>query len=160
MSSSQKAEQSDERNLIRGALIPTFAVGVIGIIIAGFVRGKAGLLGALLAQLVVVMYFTVHLAVSAISRKLDPMTTFALAMFSYFAKIGLLGLCLWALTRFTSRETIDRGSFGVVALALTVAWLGGEIRSFLKLQIHLPLPSPQEYPNNQDNKGSKSEESE
>lgn len=133
-------EKTNERDLMLGALIPTFAVGIIGIIAASLIRGKAGLLGALLAQLVVVMYFTVHLAVSAISRKLDPLTTFALAIFSYFAKIALLGLFLWLLTRYTSRETIDRGSFGVVALALTVAWLGGEIRSFLKLRIHLPLP--------------------
>jgi ATP synthase protein I len=132
--------RSNEKELILGALIPTFAVGVIGIIASALVRGKSGLFGALLAQLVVVMYFTVHLVVSAISRKLDPLTTFALALFSYFAKIALLGLVLWLLTRFTSRETIDRGSFGVVAIALTVAWLAGEIRSFLKLRIHLPLP--------------------
>lgn len=134
------AEKTNERDLMRGALIPTFAVGLIGIVAAALIRGKAGLLGALLAQLVVVMYFTVHLVVSAISRKLDPLTTFALAIFSYFAKIALLGLFLWLLTRYTSRETIDRTSFAVVALALTVAWLAGEIRSFLKLQIHLPLP--------------------
>lgn len=134
------AENRNETELIKGALIPTLIVGLIGIIAAALIRGKAGLLAALLAQLVVVMYFTVHLAVSAISRKLDPLTTFALAIFSYFAKIALLGLLLWLLTRYTSRETIDRESFGVVALALTVAWLGGEIRSFLKLRIHLPLP--------------------
>ena len=133
-------DKSNEKDLMLGALIPTFAVGIVGIIGAALIRGKSGLLGALLAQLVVVMYFTVHLVVSAISRKLDPLTTFALAIFSYFAKIALLGLFLWLLTRYTSRETIDRGSFGVVALALTVAWLGGEIRSFLKLRIHLPLP--------------------
>jgi ATP synthase protein I len=122
-------EKSNERDLMLGALIPTLAVGILGIITAALIRGKPGLLGALLAQLVVVMYFTVHLVVSAISRKLDPLTT-----------IALLGLFLWLLTRYTSRETIDRGSFGVVAIALTVAWLGGEIRSFLKLRIHLPLP--------------------
>lgn len=134
------AEKSNEQDLMRGALIPTFVVGIIGIIAAALIRGQAGLLAALLAQLVVVMYFTVHLVVSAISRKLDPLTTFALAIFSYFAKIALLGLFLWLLTRFTSRQSIDRTSFAVVALALTVAWLAGEIRSFLKLQIHLPLP--------------------
>lgn len=139
-------EKTNERDLMLGALIPTFAVGIVGIISAALIRGKAGFLGALLAQLVVVMYFTVHLAVSAISRKLDPLTTFALAIFSYFAKIALLGLFLWLLTRYTSRETIDRGSFGVVALALTVAWLGGEIRSFLKLRIHLPLPLDSKKP--------------
>lgn len=130
----------DEKNLFRGALIPTFAVGILGIILAAIFRGRAGFLGALLAQLVVVMYFTVHIMVSAISRKLDPMTTFALAMFSYLLKIAVLGIFLWTLTRFTSRSSIDRASFGLVSVALTVAWLGGEIRSFLKLQIHLPLP--------------------
>ncbi len=134
------AEISNERELIRGALIPTFAVGLIGVVASALIRGKSGLFGALLAQLVVVMYFTVHLVVSAISRKLDPLTTFALALFSYFAKLALLGLFLWLLTRFTSRESIDRGSFGVTAIALTLAWLTGEIRSFLKLRIHLPLP--------------------
>ena len=121
----KSGESSDEANLIRGALIPTLSVGIAGIVLATLLRGKAGFLGALLAQLVVVMYFTVHILVSSISRKLDPMTTFALAMFSYFAKIALLGLFLWVLTHFTSRTTIDRASFGVVSIALTVAWLGG-----------------------------------
>ncbi|MEI6844655.1 MAG: hypothetical protein WCK79_05060 [Actinomycetes bacterium] len=131
---------SNERDMARGALIPSFAVGILGIIVATIARGKPGLLGALLAQFIVVLYFAVHLGVSAISRKLDPLTTFALAIFSYFAKIAVLGLFLWLLTNFTSRATIDRSSFGIVAIALTVAWLGGEIRSFLKLRIHLPLP--------------------
>ena len=131
---------STERSLIRGALIPSLAVGFIGIVAAPIIRGKSGLLGALLAQFVVLIFFAVHLGVSVISRKLDPLTAMALAMFSYFAKIAILGLFLWALTNYTSRQSIDRGSFGVVAIAITVAWLGGEIRSFLKLRIHLPLP--------------------
>ena len=134
--------RNPESELSRGALIPSLVVGVLGIIIASLLRGMSGFFAALLAQLVVVMYFTVHLVVSSISRKLDPLTTFALALFSYFAKIALLGLGLWLITKFTSRETIDRASFGIVALALTIAWLGGEIRSFLKLQLHLPLPLP------------------
>jgi len=137
---------STERNLIRGALIPSFAIGIVGIVVSTFVRGKAGFFGALLAQFVVVIFFAVHLGVSAISRKLDPLTTMALAMFSYFAKIAILGLFLWALTNYTSRQSIDRGSFGVVAIAITVGWLGGEIRSFLKLRMHLPLPVPAKTP--------------
>lgn len=134
---------SDAANLMRGALIPTIAVGILGIILATILRGNSGFFAALLAQLVVVMYFTVHIVVSSISRKLDPIATFALAMFSYFAKIAALGVFLWLLTRFTPRSSIDRSSFGIIAIALTVAWLGGEIRSFLKLQIHLPLPQNQ-----------------
>lgn len=44
------------------------------------------------------------------------------------------------LSAFTSRESINRTTFGVTAIALTFAWLGGEIASFMKLRIHLPLP--------------------
>jgi hypothetical protein len=64
----------------------------------------------------------------------------SLAMFSYFAKFLALGLLLWLLDRFTSETLVDRRSFGIAAVALTFAWLGGEITSYLKLKTHLPLP--------------------
>ena len=80
------------------------------------------------------------LGVSRIARNLDPMSTMALAVFSYFAKLLFLGVFLYLLSAFTSRESINRTSFGATAIALTFAWLGGEIASFMKLRIHLPLP--------------------
>ena len=131
---------SNEVQLLKGALKPTFLVGLIALIAATALQGRSGLAGALLAQSVVLIYFIVHIAVSRISRNLDPISTMALALFSYFAKFLLLGAFLWALTRYTSRETIDRTSFGASAIALTFAWLGGEISSYLKLKVHLPLP--------------------
>jgi hypothetical protein len=135
---------STERDLLRGALIPSLVVGVIAIIISTITQGNSGFMGALLAQLVVVMYFAVHIGVSKISRNLDPMSTMALALFSYFAKFILLGAFLYVLTRMTSRESIDRGAFGITAITLTFTWLGGEIRSYLKLKLHLPLPTKEE----------------
>jgi hypothetical protein len=135
---------STERDLLRGALIPSLVVGVIAIIISTITQGNPGFMGALLAQLVVVMYFAVHIGVSKISRNLDPMSTMALALFSYFAKFILLGAFLYVLTRMTSRESIDRGAFGITAITLTFTWLGGEIRSYLKLKLHLPLPTKKE----------------
>jgi hypothetical protein len=134
------AKNDPESQLLRGALIPSFAVGVVAIAISTFAQGKAGLFGAMLAQFIVVIFFAVHLFVSRLSTKLDPLSTFALALFSYFAKLLLLTGFLIALTRLTSRESIDRASFGRTAIALTFAWLGGEIASYLKLRLHLPLP--------------------
>jgi hypothetical protein len=64
----------------------------------------------------------------------------AMALLSYFAKLFFLGLFLWALAKYTDRDVIDRLSFGVASCALTVAWLGGEVASYLKLKTHLPLP--------------------
>ena len=134
---------TNESALLKGALRPTLIVGAVAIIISTFVQGRSGFTGALLAQAVVFIYFVVHIFISKISRNLDPMSTMALAMFSYFAKFLLLGAFLWALTTYTSRSTIDRTSFGASAIALTFAWLGGEIASYLKLKTHLPLPHEQ-----------------
>jgi ATP synthase protein I len=131
--------QSNEALLLKGALLPTAVVGVLAIAIATYLEGRAGLFGALLAQVVVLIYFALHILVSKISTNLDPVTTMSLAMFSYFAKLAL-GLLLWLLDRFTSETLVDRRSFGIAAVALTFAWLGGEITSYLKLKTHLPLP--------------------
>ena len=138
-----KLQKSNESHLLKGALTPTLIVGVIAIGMATFFQGLSGFYGALLAQIVVLIYFLVHIFISKISRNLDPMSTMALAMFSYFAKFLLLGAFLWALTRYTARSSIDRTSFGATAIALTFAWLGGEIASYLKLKTHLPLPHDQ-----------------
>ncbi len=131
---------SNESQLLRAAFIPTFLTSGFAILISTFIKGVSGLLGAVLAQFVVIFFFIIHIAVSRMTRNLDPISTMAMALFSYFAKLFTLGLLLWAITKFTDRSTIDRAAFGLSAVALTIAWLWGEISSFMKLRLHLPLP--------------------
>ena len=88
----------------------------------------------------IVLYFSVHLFISKISQNLDPMATMALAMFSYFAKVILMGALLLVVTKTTSPDLVDRPTFAVAALSITAAWLAGEIRAFVKLRFQLPLP--------------------
>ena len=138
--SNSHSQQGSENAMLKGALLPTAIVGVICVALFSILKGVHGFYGALVAQIVVVIFFLVHLLISRLSRNLDPMATMALAMFSYFAKVMVMGAFLLVLTKFTSREVIDRTSFGITALVLTAAWLGGEIKSYLSLKIHLPLP--------------------
>ena len=126
--------------MLKGALLPTVIVGAACIALFSILKGMHGFYGAMVAQVVVVIFFLVHLLISKLSRNLDPMATMALAMISYFAKVMVMGAFLLVLTKFTSRDVIDRTSFGVTAIVLTAAWLGGEIKSYLSLKIHLPLP--------------------
>jgi fructose-specific phosphotransferase system IIC component len=135
-----KLQRSNEGQLLKGALTPTLIIGVIAIAVATYFRGSPGFIGALLAQVVVVIYFLVHLLVSKFSRDLDPMSTMAMAMLSYFAKILLAGAFFWILGQYTTQADLDRKVFGITAVALTFAWLGGEVASYLKLKTHLPLP--------------------
>ena len=48
---------STERALLRGAVIPTIVIGFISISLSTWLKGSAGLVGALLAQFVVVIFF-------------------------------------------------------------------------------------------------------
>ncbi|CAN2178559.1 hypothetical protein MCEMRE196_00268 [Candidatus Nanopelagicaceae bacterium] len=132
---------STERALLRGALIPTIVVGVISIVLSAWLKGSAGLVGALLAQFVVLIFFMANIGVARLSRDLDPVMTMSLAMFSYMAKVILLGVFLWLITTFIPADTCDRKAFALGAVAATFAWLGGEIKAYLGLKLHLQLPS-------------------
>ena len=136
-----------DTKLWKGAIVPASITAIILIIVIGFINGKSGLVGAVLASFTVLIFFSVHLLVARISRDLDPMITMALAMFSYFAKVILMGVFLFLVTKYTDRSTVDRGSFAICAILITMAWLSGEISSFLKLRAQLPLPSGKEESN-------------
>ncbi len=131
---------SSEEKMWRGALVPALVVTVISIVISIAVKKGPGALGSLLASMTVLIFFSVHLGISAISKNLDPIATMALAMFSYFAKVMVMGAFLLIVTKFTSPATINRPAFAITALAITAAWLAGEIRAFMKLKLGLPLP--------------------
>lgn len=137
---SNSREESNEMQLLRGAVKPTAITGLISVIASAIFAGLPGFYGALLAQFIVVIFFTVTLGVSKLSKDLDPLSTMGLALFSYTTKLLFVALFLFAITNFTERETINRTSFGVAAILLTISWLGGEIASYMKLRIHLPLP--------------------
>ena len=131
---------STERALLRGALIPTIIVGAFSIALSAWLKGSAGFVGALLAQFVVLIFFAANIGVARISRDLDPVMTMSLAMFSYMAKVLVLGVFLWLITTFISADTCDRKAFALAAVAATFAWLGGEIKAYLGLKLHLELP--------------------
>jgi hypothetical protein len=130
-----------DTKLWKGAIVPASIVAAIALIADTVLKGKSGFLGGLLASITVIIFFSVHLLVARISRDLDPMATMMLAMFSYFAKVIFMGVFLVLITKFTDRSTVDRTSFAISALLITMAWLVGEIRSFMKLRFQMPLPN-------------------
>ena len=131
---------NNANNLWRGAVIPAAAVAVISILAGSLLKGAPGFWGSLLAGATVILYFSVHLLISKFSENLDPISAMALALLSYVAKIGLMGALLIIVTKTTSPESVDRPTFAISALSITAAWLGGEIRAFVKLRFQLPLP--------------------
>jgi ATP synthase protein I len=124
----------------RGAVIPASVVGILATVGMTLARGTSSILGGVLAEFIVLIFFGIHLAISKYSRKLDPMMTMVLVLISYFAKLLILGVFLLVVVNAVPEKYLDRTTFGVVAVAITFAWLAGEVRAFLKLRLHLPLP--------------------
>ncbi len=133
-----------DNKLWKGAISPAVITSVILIVIMTIAKGRSGLLGTLLASVTVIIFFSVHLLVARLSRNLDPMATMILAMFSYFTKVILMGVFLVLVTKFTDPATVDLISFAIAAILIIIAWLFGEIHSFLKLRLQLPLPSKED----------------
>jgi hypothetical protein len=140
------SQASNEIQMLRGAIVPTAITGIVSIVASSAITGLPGFYGAFLAQFIVVIFFAVTLWVSKLSKNLDPLSTMGLALFSYTTKLMLIGVFLWALTTYTDRDAINRTAFGVAAILLTLSWLGGEIASYMKLRIHLPLPEKSTTP--------------
>ena len=132
--------QSSEFEMWRGAVIPASAVGVLATIVMTIARGSSSILGGVLAEFIVLIFLGIHLVISKYSRKLDPMMTMVLVLISYFAKLLILGVFLLIVVNAVPERDLDRTTFGIVAVAITFAWLAGEVRAFLKLRLHLPLP--------------------
>lgn len=130
-----------DTKLWQGAVLPASIAAIFALIIDVILKGKAGFIGGVLASVTVIIFFSVHLLVAKVSRELDPTATMILAMLSYFVKITFMGLFLILINKFTDRSTVDRTSFAISAVLITMAWLVGEIRTFTKLRFQMPLPA-------------------
>ena len=144
---------SSANQMWKGAVIPSTAIAILFVLGSSIIRDTAGMWGALLASATVIIFLSIHLIINAMSKNLDPIATMALAMFSYFAKVMIMGAFLAIVAKVTAPETIDRPAFAATALAITAAWLGGEIRAFLKLRLALPLPSAGLAPTSAESEG-------
>lgn len=138
--------------LWRGALTPSLLVSLLSIVVSTSLIGFPGFWGALLATTTVVIFFSVSMLVSRITKDANPITTMALAMLSYFSKLILMALFLILVTRLTEPGDVDRTAFGVSALLVAIAWLGGEIRVFFRLRLQLSLPVNSTDPNSSEPK--------
>lgn len=109
-------------------------VAVLAVAFSTWQFGVKGLWGALIGSSIAVIFFAIHLAVSVLTRDMEPIATMSLVMFSYFAKVlGLAGF----LIAFRNASFLDQKAFALSAILVTAAWLAAEIRAFVKLRLLL-----------------------
>ena len=134
------SQQSPERLMAKAAMLPASIVAVLALVVAPLVKGWPGFWGAVLAALVVLIFFAINIAISYFATSAEPMAVMALALFSYFTKLLFLGVALVLVTRLTHPSAVNRPAFAFSAFAITLGWLIGEIRGFLSIRFQMPLP--------------------
>jgi ATP synthase protein I len=106
--------------VLRGALAPSAAAGVVAAIAMVVWRGSSASAGAAIGLALGLGFFTSGLAMlSKLVRNRNPMTFMAVAMAIYLAQVIVL---LGFLIAFFEAAWLDGVAFGIVVLVITVAW--------------------------------------
>ena len=121
--------KSFEAAAFRGAWVPSFIALSIASLIFGLIKGSKGVFGALVGGSIALAFFAIHLIVSRLTRGADPAYVMALAYVSYFVKV--LALLLFLVT-FAGTKAFDSTAFAVTTIAVSIAWLTGEVFAYLR----------------------------
>lgn len=111
--------QSNDARILRGAAIPTAAVGLVAVAVAGFVAGGKGALGAALGALVGTLFFAVGIYALGVVGKRWPELFLGAGLLVYMTQIAAL---LVLLLVFRDATFMSGRSFGLAALACALVW--------------------------------------
>lgn len=113
----------------RHALLFSVPVAVAGAVLGFVLRGTPGLVGALLGAVLGLAAGLVTTLVMRGTARTSPAGVMIGAMTSLAGKILLLMLFLVA---FRDTSLFDNRAFGFTLLAVTVAWIAGEVVGFVR----------------------------
>jgi ATP synthase protein I len=116
----------------RYAVIVTAAVAVLALVVAFLMRGVPGLVGALVGAVIAAGLGWLGTWVMARTARATPAGVMIGAMTAFGAKILFM---LVFLLLFQGTTLFDNRSFAFTMLAVTVAWIIGEVIGFVRTRI-------------------------
>ncbi len=124
--------------MLRGAVVPTLAVALLGLVVFGLLDGSKGVVGALIGAVLVLVFFGLGQLVLGRAMGQEPAIVLFVAMTLYTAKIILIGGTLLVL----DATGVLAGVADDLALALTtigcaLAWSAGQIIGATRARVPL-----------------------
>ena len=117
---------------LRSLMVPTVVVGAVATTIGAVTRRSDGLIGAALATVTVIGFFTMsHVVLTRVlakSPELGMSAALALYLFKVIVLFGLLAL-------FKKATVFDGRVFGLSVLAATLAWTFAEVRTHARQRV-------------------------
>ncbi|MDO9486098.1 MAG: hypothetical protein Q7K25_08585 [Actinomycetota bacterium] len=110
--------------VLRTAGLATLVVGIISIVLAGIFRGKDGLIGALVATVLVLLFFGIGNLVLNWALRAHPQIALSIALLTYVVKIGVLFILIIA---FADTTLFNTKVFALVVVICTITWTMAEV---------------------------------
>jgi ATP synthase protein I len=123
--------------MLRGAAIPATAAGVGAVLIGLLTEGSKGALGAALASVVVIAFFTITALVVSWAAKFSAQTMMLAALVSYMVKILAVMVLVGAMDEVTIWNTTV---FGWTVIGLALLWIGAEVRLVMQRKLYIDEP--------------------
>ncbi|WP_062212461.1 hypothetical protein [Streptomyces sp. NBRC 109706] len=124
--------QSIDARIIRGAAIPTAAVGAVATVVAALLAGASGAGGTALGVFVAAAFFAIGLLSLGYVGQRWPELFLGAAFLIYTTQMGLLLLLLVLLK---DADFLNGRAFAIGVVVGTVVWLAGQARSHLTAKI-------------------------
>jgi ATP synthase protein I len=130
MSSAPHTDRDPFAVMLRGAFLPTVAVGPVAVVVAAIVGGGKAALGAALGFAIALAFFALGLVVM---RKLggasDPFRFLASALAVFMGQMIFLLLVIIALQ---GASWLDGTAFGLTILAVALVWQVFQVVAFVR----------------------------
>jgi ATP synthase protein I len=134
---------SSDARVLRGAAIPSGLAGIAAIAVGLLLAGSKGALGAAIGAVVVIAFFSISVIAVSYASKISPQLMFAAAVFSYMTKVLAMFALIVALEGVSAW---DSRAFAWSVIALTLVWIGAEIRATLRAKTFYADPEPSVAP--------------
>lgn len=135
------ASQGDAfAQLLRGAVLPTLAAGVVATVIGLMSSPRAGF-SAAFGSALVIGFFSLTLLVMKRTAYLPPTTVMMLVLATYTGKVLVLGLVMFLLR---DVSWVSGYAVGLAITVCTLVWLFFEMRAYKRLRIFAFSPGPED----------------
>lgn len=115
--------------MLRAAIKPSAAVGVLCALVFLVLHGVAGGLSALFGAALALGFFASGLLVMRKLRDLSPVAIMAAAMAVFFGQVIVLGVVLALVTKI---DALDGPATGITVAVVVIAWQIFQVRSFMR----------------------------
>ena len=118
--------------VLKRAGILTVVAGAIITVISAFISGSAGVIGAIFATVVVVVFFSAGQLTLGKVLRTNPELAMSVALVIYLAKIGILFVLI---ILFSETTLFDTKVFAMTVVLCTLVWTAAEVWIFARTKV-------------------------